>query len=178
MRGYTNCLKWKDNKMKITDKTVVQFHYVLKDEAGKELESSHGNDPMAYLHGANNTLAGLEKALTDKETGDKFSTTLQPEDAYGERQEDMVQRVPVKHLDGLPSKNAKWKAGMIGVVHTEQGQRQVTVIKAGKFMVTVDINPPLAGKVLTFDVEVMDVRAATDEEVQHGHAHGIGGHHN
>lgn len=163
--------------MKITDKTVVQFHYVLKDEAGQELESSHGNDPLAYLHGANNTLVGLEKALTDKEAGDKFSVTLQPEDAYGERQEDMVQRVPVKHLEGLPSKNAKWKAGMIGVVHTEQGQRQVTVLKAGKFMVTVDINPPLAGKVLTFDIEVVDVRAATDEEVEHGHAHGVGGHH-
>ena len=162
--------------MKITDKSVVQFHYVLKDEAGQELESSQGNDPLAYLHGANNTLVGLEKALTDKEAGDKFSVTLQPEEAYGERQEDMVQRVPVKHLQGLPSKNAKWKAGMVGVVHTEQGQRQVTVIKAGKFMVTVDINPPLAGKVLTFDIEVLDVRAATAEEVEHGHAHGVGGH--
>jgi FKBP-type peptidyl-prolyl cis-trans isomerase SlyD len=167
----------KENKMKITDKTVVQFHYVLKDEAGKELESSHGSDPLAYLHGANNTLVGLENALTDKEVGDKFSVTLQPEDAYGERQEDMVQRVPAKHLDGLPSKNAKWKAGMIGVVHTEQGQRQVTVVKTGKFMVTVDINPPLSGKVLTFDIEVLDVRAATDDEVTHGHAHGVGGHH-
>jgi FKBP-type peptidyl-prolyl cis-trans isomerase SlyD len=162
--------------MKITDKSAVQFHYVLKDEAGQELESSYNNDPLAYLHGANNTLVGLEKALTDKEVGDKFSITLQPEEAYGERQEDMIQRVPVKHLDGLPSKNAKWKAGMIGVVHTEQGQRQVTVIKAGKFMVTVDINPPLAGKVLTFDVEVVDVRAATDEEIEHGHVHGVGGH--
>ena len=163
--------------MKITDKSVVQFHYVLKDEAGVELESSHGNDPLAYLHGANNTLVGLEKALTGKEAGDKFSVILQPEEAYGERQEDMVQRVPVKHLEGLPSKNAKWKAGMIGVVHTEQGQRQVTVIKSGKFMVTVDINPPLAGKVLTFDIDVVDVRAATAEEIEHGHAHGVGGHH-
>jgi len=163
--------------MKIADKTVVQFHYVLKDEAGKEIESSHSSDPMAYLHGANNTLAGLEKALTDKETGDKFSVTLQPEDAYGERQEEMIQRVPVKHLQGLPSKSAEWKAGMIGVVQTEQGQRQVTVMKVGKFMVTVDINPPLAGKVITFDVDVIDVRAATDEEVEHGHAHGVGGHH-
>jgi FKBP-type peptidyl-prolyl cis-trans isomerase SlyD len=162
--------------MKIADKTVVQFHYVLKNEAGDKLESSHGNDPLAYLHGANNTLVGLENALTDKEAGEQFSVTLQPEEAYGERQEDMVQRVPVKHLQGLPSKNAKWKAGMIGVVQTEQGQRQVTVVKAGKFMVTVDINPPLAGKVLTFDIDVVDVRAATDEEVEHGHAHGVGGH--
>ena len=162
--------------MKIADKTVVQFHYVLKDEADVELESSQANEPMAYLHGANNTLVGLEKALTDKEAGDKFSVTLQPEEAYGERQEDMVQRVPAKHLQGLLSKNAKWKAGMTAVIHTEQGQRQVTVVKTGKFMVTVDVNPPLAGKVLTFDIEVVDVRAATDEEVEHGHAHGVGGH--
>jgi FKBP-type peptidyl-prolyl cis-trans isomerase SlyD len=88
----------------------------------------------------------------------------------------MIQRVPAKHLQGL-SGNAKWKAGMTGVVETEQGQRQVTVIKAGKFMVTVDTNPPLAGRVLTFDLEVAELRQATDEEVEHGHAHGVGGHH-
>jgi len=163
--------------MKITEKTVVQFHYTLKDEAGVELESSLASDPLAYLHGYKNMLVGVENALTGKAAGDKFSVTLQPEDAYGERKEDMIQRVPVKHLQGLPSKNAKWKAGMTAVVETEQGQRQVTVIKAGRFMITVDINPPLAGKVLTFDLEVVDVRAATDEEVEHGHAHGVGGHH-
>jgi len=162
--------------MKITDKTVVQFHYILKNEAGETLESSQDSDPLAYLHGANNTLVGLEKALTDKEAGDKFSVTLQPEEAYGERQEYKDQRVPVKHLQGLPSKNAKWKKGMVAVINTEEGQRQVTVVKAGKFMITVDINPPLAGKVLTFDIDVIDVRAATDEEVEHGHAHGVGGH--
>jgi len=162
--------------MKIADKTVVQFHYTLKDEAGSEIESSHASDPLAYLHGYKNMLVGVENALTGKEAGEKFSVTLQPEDAYGERKEDMIQRVPSKHLqDG--NGTTKWKAGMTAVVETEQGQRQVTVLKAGKFMVTVDINPPLAGKVLTFDLDVVDVRAATDEEVEHGHAHGVGGHH-
>ncbi|NQZ83644.1 MAG: peptidylprolyl isomerase [Colwellia sp.] len=167
--------------MKIEDKIVVQFHYTLKDEAGKELESSQDSEPLAYLHGYNNMLVGVEKALAGKEVGDKFSVTLQPEDAYGERKEDMIKRVPVKHLQGLSGQglksSAKWKAGMTGVVETEQGQRQVTVIKAGKFMVTVDTNPPLAGKVLTFDLEVVELRQATDEEVEHGHAHGVGGHH-
>lgn len=157
--------------MKIADKTVAHFHYTLKDDAGLELESSQGREPLAYLHGANNTLAGLEKALTDKEAGDKFSVTLQPEEAYGERDEAAIQRVPAKHLQGLPSKNAKWQPGMIAVVSTEQGQRQVTVTKVGKFMVTVDINPPLAGKVITFDLEVVDVREATEEEIKHGHVH-------
>jgi len=161
--------------MKIADKTVAHFHYVLKDEAGAELESSQGHEPLAYLHGAKNTLVGLENALAGKAAGDKFSVTLQPEEAYGERQEGLEQRVPVKHLHGLVSKSAKWKKGMTAVVQTEQGQRQVTVVKVGKFMVTVDINPPLAGKVLTFDVDVVDVRAATDEEVEHGHVHSAGG---
>ncbi|WP_426360405.1 FKBP-type peptidyl-prolyl cis-trans isomerase [Pseudocolwellia sp. HL-MZ19] len=159
--------------MKIAEKSVVQFHYVLKEEDGTEIESSQGNDPMAYLHGFNNTLVGLENALAGKEAGDKFSVTLQPEDAYGQPKEDMIQRIPVKHLQG----GSKWKAGMTAVVQTEQGQRQVTIVKVGKFMVTVDINPPLAGKVLTFDIDVVDVREATEEEVTHGHAHGVGGHH-
>lgn len=162
--------------MKITNKTVVQFHYVLKDEAGVEIENSHAGEPLAYLHGYKNMLVGVENALAGKEKGDKFSVTLQPEDAYGERQEDAIQRVPVKHLQGLPSPSAKWKAGMTAVVNTEGGQRQVTVVKAGKFMITVDINPPLAGKVLTFDLEVADVREASAEEIEHGHAHGAGGH--
>jgi len=162
--------------MKIADNTVVQFHYTLKDEAGEEIESSLGGDAMAYLHGHDNMLVGVEKALTDKEAGEKFSITLQPEDAYGERQEDAIQRVPAKHLQGAV-KNVKWKAGMVANVQTEQGQRQVTVVKSGKFMVTVDMNPPLAGKVLTFDLDVIDVRAATTEEIEHKHAHGVGGHH-
>ena len=162
--------------MKIADKTVVQFHYTLKDEAGTEIESSYASDPLAYLHGYKNMLVGVENALTGKEVGDKFSVTLQPEDTYGERKEDMIQRVPSKHLqDGQGT--TKWKAGMTAAVETEQGQRQVTVVKAGKFMVTVDINPPLAGMVLAFDLDVVEVRAATDEETDHGHAHGVGGHH-
>ena len=162
--------------MNIIDNTVVQFHYTLKDEAGEELESSYEGDAVAYLHGHDNMLVGVEKALTDKEAGEKFSVTVQPEDAYGERQEEAIHRVSAKHLQGA-TKNVKWKAGMIANVHTEQGHRQVTVIKAGKFMVTVDMNSPLAGKVLTFDLEVVDVRAATDEEIEHKHAHGAGGHH-
>ena len=71
----------------------------------------------------------------------------------------------------------KWKAGMIAVVNTEKGQREVTILKVGKFMVTVDINHPMAGKTLNFELDVVDVRQATSEETQHGHAHGVGGHH-
>lgn len=158
--------------MKITDNTVVQFHYTLKDEAGTQLESSYDGDPIAYLHGHKNMIVGVEKALTDKEAGEEFSVTVEPADGYGEVQADAQQRVPVKHLQGA----SKWKPGMTATVHTEQGQRQVTVVKVGRFMVTVDLNHPLAGKTLTFDLKVESVREATEEEISHGHAHGVGGH--
>lgn len=160
------------NIMKITKDSVVQFHYTIKDEQGAEVESSRTGEPMAYLHGHNNMIPGVESALEGKEKGDKFDVTVEPKDGYGERQEDAIQRVPAKHLMGAD----KWAPGMIAAVQTEQGQRQVTVVKVGRFMVTVDLNPPLAGKTLQFDLEVVDVRAATDEEIEHGHAHGVGGH--
>lgn len=159
--------------MNITKDKVVQFHYTIKDETGEQVETSKDSDPMAYLHGHNNMIVGVENALDGKAAGDKFTVTLEPKDAYGERQDDAIQRVPAKHLQGAQ----KWQPGMVAVVNTEQGQRQVTVLKVGRFMVTVDLNPPLAGKTLTFDLEVVDVRDASEDEIAHGHAHGVGGHH-
>ena len=159
--------------MKIEKDKVVQFKYKLTDAEQQTLEESDAKVPMAYLHGHNNLLSGLEEAMEGKESGESFSVTLEPAKAYGEIRPDSEQRIPVKHLQGAK----RWKKGMIGVVHTEQGKRQVTVVKVGKFMVTVDFNHPFAGKTLTFDVEVADVRDATNEEVAHGHAHGVGGHH-
>ncbi len=157
--------------MKVEDNKVVQFLYELKDEQQAVLESTKG-EPVAYLHGFDNMMAGLENALSGKCVGDKFSVTLSPEEGYGERVEGSVQRVPMKHLQGAK----KWKPGMVATVETEQGSRQVTVVKVGKFMVTVDSNHPFAGKTLTFDIEVSDIREATAEEIAHGHAHGAGGH--
>ncbi|HED40661.1 MAG TPA: peptidylprolyl isomerase [Chromatiales bacterium] len=157
--------------MKVEDNKVVQFLYELKDEQQAVLESTK-EERVAYLHGCNNMMAGLENALSGKCVGDKFSVTLAPEEAYGERIEGSLQRVPVKHLQGAK----KWKPGMVATVQTEQGQRQVTIVKVGKFMVTVDSNHPFAGKTLTFDLEVVGIRDASDEEIAHGHAHGVGGH--
>ena len=159
--------------MSISKDKVVQLNYTLKDEQGAVIESNEGQDPIAYLHGHNNMMPGVEKALEGKDTGDKFTVTLPAIETYGERIANAEQRVSVKHLMGAKV----WKPGMIAVVNTEQGQRQVTVLKVGKFMVTVDTNHPLAGRELTFDLEVKDVRDATAEEVAHGHAHGDGGHH-
>jgi FKBP-type peptidyl-prolyl cis-trans isomerase SlyD len=159
--------------MKVQKDTVVQFKYQLRDADATMLEESDDKVPMAYLHGHDGLLSGLEKAMEGREIGEKFSVTLAPTEAYGEIRPNSEQRIPAKHLQG--AKN--WKKGMIGVVHTEQGRRQVTVVKTGKFMITVDFNHPFAGKTLTFDVEVVDIREATGEEIAHGHAHGVGGHH-
>jgi FKBP-type peptidyl-prolyl cis-trans isomerase SlyD len=159
--------------MKVADKHVVQFHYSLKDENGEELESNQGMDPIAYLHGENaHILPGLKAALEGKAVGEQVSVTLEPADAFGEVAENAEQRVPVKHLQGA----TKWKKGMTAVVNTEQGQRQVTIVKMGKFMATVDTNHPFAGKKVSFDIDIADVRPATEEELDHGHAHGVGGH--
>jgi len=162
--------------MSITKDTVVSFHYRLRNESNEELESSHGGDPMAYLHGHNNIIAGLESAIEGHDVGDVFSATIAPEDGYGLRQEDAVQRVPLKHLMGTKKELQRLKAGDVVSINTDNGARQVIVLKAGKFNIDVDTNHPLAGKTLSFDIEVIDTRVATSEEISHGHAHGIGGH--
>lgn len=166
--------------MQITKDKVVTFHYSLKDADGQTMESSNDSDPMAYLHGHGhghgNIIAGLEAAMEGKQANETLSVTLAPKDAYGERVENAIQRVPLKHLHGDKKQLARLKAGDVAHINTEQGARQVIVVKAGKFNVDVDTNHPLAGKTLTFDIEVTDVRDATAEEIAHGHAHGVGGH--
>lgn len=151
---------------------VVCFHYSLTNGEGYELESSHGKDPMTYLHGANNIILGLEKAMEGHVIGDKFSATLEPEDAYGVRNENNIQRIPLKRLKGL----GKVSVGQVLNLKTNTGPVQVTVLKLGRFNVDVDGNHPLAGTQLTFKVEITDIREASEEETQHGHAHGPGGH--
>ena len=159
--------------MNIAAKTVATFHYTLRDEEGTELESSRGSDPSVYLHGANNIIRGLESAMAGKETGDIFSATVAPEDAYGLRNPEKTQRVPMKHL----SFKGKLRPGMVVQLSTDDGMRAVTVIKAGRHSADIDTNHPLAGQTLTFDIEIVDVRDASPEELTHGHAHGPGGHH-
>jgi len=161
----------------ITDNTVVQFYYTLTDTNDTQIETNHGADPVAYLHGHGSMMPAIEAALEGKSAGETLHLTLTPEQAYGERKEGQQQRVPLKHLQGLPKGVRSWKPGMVAMVQTDQGVRQVTVIKPGLKMVLVDTNHPLAGKTLTYDIEVANVRAATDEEIAHGHAHGVGGHH-
>lgn len=159
--------------MQIANDSVVQFKYVIKDLDGKEVESSGDHAPVAYLHGHNGMMPGIEKALAGKQAGDKVAVELPASETFGEKLVDNEQRVSIKHLMGAD----KWKAGMTAIVNTEHGQRQVTVLKVGKFMATVDINHPLAGQTLAFELDVVSVREASQEEIEHGHAHGEGGHH-
>lgn len=159
--------------MSIVKDTVVQLHYSLFDGDNNLIEKTPADQPIAYLHGHRNMIVGFEQAMEGKAVGEHVSITLSPEQAYGQRNENAVARVPVKHLQGAKV----WKPGMNAVVHTEQGARQVTVVKVGLKMVDVDTNHPLAGKTIRFEVDVVAVRAATAEELAHGHAHGDGGHH-
>ena len=161
----------------VNDNKIVQFHYTLTDTEGKQIESSREAEPLAYLHGHDNMMPAIEKALEGKAVGETVELTLPPEETYGERREGVEQRVPAKHLQGLPKGSRGWKAGMVAVVDTDKGRRQVTVIKPGLKTVLVDLNHPLAGLTLTYNIEITDVRDATDEEIAHGHAHGVGGHH-
>jgi FKBP-type peptidyl-prolyl cis-trans isomerase SlyD len=159
--------------MPIEKNTVVTFHYILSDETGETVESSRNGEPNVYLHGHGGVLPGLAEALEGKEAGDSLSVTLSPDQAYGQRKPDAIQRVPAKHLQGAK----KWKPGMIAQVNTDKGARHVMVVKVGHKFIDVDTNHPLAGKTLTFDIEVIDLRAAEAEEISHGHVHGAGGHH-
>jgi FKBP-type peptidyl-prolyl cis-trans isomerase SlyD len=159
--------------MQVAHNHVVQFHYTVKDESGEVLESSEGHQPLAFLHGHGNLLPALENAMLGRKASDEFNVILPPEDAYGLVKENMLQRVPLKQLKG--AKN--WKPGMVAMLQLNHGTQLVTIRSAGKFMAEVDLNHPQAGKTLTFEVKIMSVREASQEEITHGHAHGPGGHH-
>jgi FKBP-type peptidyl-prolyl cis-trans isomerase SlyD len=158
--------------MQISKNSVVSFHYVLNDRAGEQLETSRDGEPTSYLHGADNIIRGLEAKLQGHSAGDSMSVELAPEHGYGLRQDNLQQRVPIKHL----SFQGKLRAGMVVQLNTDKGPRSVTVLKAGRHSADIDANHPLAGQHLCFDIEIIEVRAASAEEIAHGHAHGVGGH--
>lgn len=152
---------------------VVRFHYQLREADGSEVETSAGGEPVAALLGYGNVMPGLETALTGRTPGERFEVTLAPEEAFGARRDDWIQRVPKKYVANA----ARLKPGMQTRLETESGTRTVTVVKVGSKVLDVDLNHPLAGKTVTFAIEVVDVRDATGEELAHRHVHGAGGHH-
>ena len=159
--------------MNISDNCVASFHYTLTDSSGKVLDTSEGHEPLSYLHGAGNIIPGLEQALVGKTTGDKLSVNVLAVDAYGERNPDLVQELDSSMFSGIDN----IEPGMEFHAETEHGLQVVTVTSVEGSTVFIDGNHPLAGVDLNFDVEITEVRDATQDEISHGHAHGAGGHH-
>ena len=151
----------------IEDNKVVSIHYSVIDEDQQVIDSSEGKEPLTYLHGANNIIPGLEKALAGKQTGDAFSAVVAPADAYGEYNDAMVQQVPMDAFEGVD----KVEPGMAFNAQGPQGPIQIIVTEVDGDQVTIDGNHPLAGKILSFNGTVVEVRDATDEEISHGHVH-------
>ena len=159
--------------MTIKENSAVSFHYTLTDDDGQTLDSSAGKDPLAYLHGAGNIIPGLESALEGKKVGDAMTVSVRAAEGYGEVQKELIQEVPRESFQGVDS----IEVGMQVEAQTGQGGNvPVTVTEVTDTIVTVDGNHPLAGKNLTFEVSIEEVRDATEEEQAHGHVHGVGGH--
>lgn len=160
--------------MPITKGKAVLMHYVLKNDGGEVLDSSEGQAPLAYLHGASNIVPGLEKELEGKKKGDKVSAAVAPAEGYGERDQRGVQQVG---RDQFPEE-AELEPGMQFMAENGDGsQFPFWITEIGDDEVTIDMNHPLAGETLHFDVEIVEVRDASEEELAHGHVHGPGGHH-
>ncbi len=157
--------------MKIEKNTVASLAYQLTIEDGVVVDQSTVDAPLDYLHGHNNLITGLERELEGKVAGDKFTVTISPEDAYGEHNEDLVQRVPADVFQGVD----ELEVGMRFLADTDQGPIPVEITEVDGDEVVVDGNHMLAGQSLTFTVEVVAVRAATEDEIAHGHIHQAGG---
>lgn len=159
--------------MQVADNMAVSIHYTLTSDEGEVIDSSVGGDPLAYLHGAGNIISGLEKALHGKAEGEQFTVRIEAEDAYGDFLEDRVQIIPRDMFEGVDV----LEVGMQFQADVSSGPGIVTIVEIDGDDITIDGNHPLAGVPLTFDVEIVEIRPASKEEIDHGHIHGEGGHH-
>ncbi|QJD79487.1 FKBP-type peptidyl-prolyl cis-trans isomerase [Spirosoma rhododendri] len=155
--------------MQISKHKVAAIHYTLTDDAGNVLDSSVGSEPLYYLHGEGNLIPGMEEGLENHVKGDKFKIDVTPEKGYGRRNPALVEEVPKRAFG-----DQRVAVGM--QFETNEGEL-ITITNVGTDTVTVDANHPLADQSLHFDVEILDVRDATPDELDHGHVHGPGGVH-
>ena len=152
---------------KIDNNTVARVHYTgTLPENGEVFDSSEGRDPLTFLVGHKQMIPGFERELMGLAAGEKVEFTLSAEDAYGSHNPDAVQKVPKEMFGGITP-----EIGM--TLMSDLGPFRVTEVSGD--LITADFNHALAGKSLTFNVEVVEVREATAEEISHGHAHGPGG---
>ena len=159
--------------MDIGTDSVVSFNYRTSADGVEVDSSTRRGSPLTVLVGQGNIIPGLEKALLGRAAGDRFEVSIPPAEAYGERRPGLVQRLPKKYFRNP----AQLRPGMMTTLQNRDGSGQMVVVtKVGSSVVDVDLNHPYAGRTLDFEVEITDVRAATPEELAHGHAHGPGGH--
>jgi len=147
---------------------AVSIHYTLTNDEGEVIDSSIGSDALVYLHGKGNIISGLEQALAGKEVGEQFTVRVPAEDAYGEFMPERVQVIPRSMFEGVD----QLEVGMQFHADVSAGPGIVAIVDIDGDDITIDGNHPLAGMPLTFDVEIVDVREATREELEHGHIHG------
>lgn len=159
--------------MQVADNMAVSIHYTLTNDDGDVIDSSAGGEPLVYLHGNGNIISGLEQALRGKSVGETFNVRIDAKDAYGEFMEDRIQIIGREMFEGID----QVEVGMQFHADVSSGPGIVTVVKVDGDGITIDGNHPLAGVPLTFAVEVINVRGATQEELAHGHIHGAGCNH-
>lgn len=159
--------------MLIANQHVVAIDYTLSNDAGEVIDSSAGAEPLVYLHGAGNIIAGLEKALAGKAVGDELDVSIEPEEAYGEYSAELITNLGREMFEGVD----ELEVGMQFHASAPDGGMQIVTIRdIDGDQVTIDGNHPLAGQQLNFKVKVVSIRAASEEELAHGHVHGEGGH--
>ena len=159
--------------MNITTNKIASLAYTLKNDDGEVLDTADENNPFLYMHGTGGIIKGLENALNEKTVNDSFSLIVAPEDAYGERDDKLTESVPRDMFEGIPDE--EMVAGAQFHAQTAQGTQVITIAGIDGDTVKIDANHPLAGETLHFDVAVLDIRDATEEEIAHGHPHAPGG---
>lgn len=159
--------------MQVSEHKAVTIHYTLTNPEGDVIDSSRGGEPLSYIQGIGALVPGLERELEGKSAGDNVTVSISPEEGYGERSQQLIQAVPKE----LFKVDGDIEVGMRFHAEAEHGIELVEVVAVGEDTVTIDANHPLAGQTLNFDVDIVDVRDATAEEIEHGHIHGEGGCH-
>jgi FKBP-type peptidyl-prolyl cis-trans isomerase SlyD len=159
--------------MKIANQTVVGIEYTLKDNAGGIVDSNAGGDPLLFIQGMGTLVPGLELALNGRDVGESFDVEIKAVDGYGEYDPQRKRGIPRASVPQL----ADAKPGMMLQATGPEGVSVVTVSEVTETEIIIDGNHPMAGKDLFFSIRVTEVRAATEEEMSHGHVHGAGGHH-
>jgi FKBP-type peptidyl-prolyl cis-trans isomerase SlyD len=159
--------------VEIAENKIVGIDYTLTDSEGEVLDASEGRGPLTYLHGKGGIIPGLEEALTGKSLGEELKVSIPPEKGYGVRNDSLLNRVPKEVFKG----QLEFELGLQFPVQDQNGQpRMVTIVHIEEEAIILDANHPLAGQTLNFEVKIVEVRDATEEELSHGHSHGEGGH--